>query len=183
MDIPELKLVSGSYFQDERGFFSETYNYKRYCDMGINSDFVQDNFSLSTKTRTLRGLHFQAPPYAQGKLIRCGRGSIFDVAVDIRLDSPTFGQYKALELSEQNKKQFYIPVGFAHGFMTLEPNTEVLYKCTEYYEPKAEGSLYWNDQSLSIPWPFINNIIINQKDSSAPSLKSLKSPFIYGKNS
>lgn len=162
---------------DNRGFFSEIYNYKRYYDQGIKTKFVQDNQSLSIKAGTIRGLHFQAPPNAQAKLIRCGNGSIFDVAVDIRLGSPYFGKWIGFELSAKNGKQLYIPIGFAHGFMTLEPNSEIIYKCSDYYSPKSEGVLNWKDPDINISWPKNQKYLLNERDKNAISLRNLESPF------
>ena len=127
-----LEVIFPPRFVDHRGFFGETYSLRRYAEMGIDVEFVQDNHSLSRAVGTLRGLHFQAPPAAQGKLVRCGRGAIFDVAVDIRRGSPTYGQWKGHELTAENGHQLYVPVGFAHGFVTLEPDSEIVYKCTGY---------------------------------------------------
>lgn len=166
---------------DDRGYFEEFYSRRRYAELGIADEFVQENHSLSRNVGTVRGLHFQFPPYAQGKLVRCGRGSIFDVAVDIRLGSPTFGQWKGFELTSENSHQLYVPVGFAHGFVTLEPDSEVIYKCTEYYAPQAEGALHWN--SCGIQWPLSVNPSLSDKDANAPGLSEFYSPFIFGENS
>jgi dTDP-4-dehydrorhamnose 3,5-epimerase len=149
--------------------------------MGVAVDFVQDNHSLSLLAGTLRGLHFQAPPDAQGKLVRCGRGAIFDVAVDIRRGSPTYGQWQGYELTVDNGHQLYVPVGFAHGFVTLEPNSEIVYKCTDYYSPKTEGSVRWD--SCGIDWPLSVEPILSEKDAIAPVLTEFVSPFVYGENS
>lgn len=166
---------------DHRGFFGETYSHRKYAQMGIDIEFVQDNHSLSRVVGTLRGLHFQTPPAAQGKLVRCGRGAIFDVAVDIRLGSPTFGQWEGHLLSADNGHQFYVPVGFAHGFVTLEPDSEIVYKCTDYYAPETEGALRWD--SCGIEWPFSGDPILSDKDAIAPALADFDSPFVYGENS
>lgn len=168
---------------DHRGFFAETYNRRRYLEFGIDVDFVQDNHSLSKEVGTIRGLHFQAPPRAQAKLVRCGRGAIFDVAVDIRKGSPTYGKWEGYELSAKNGQQLYVPVGFAHGFVTLEPDSEIIYKCSDYYAPEDEGSVLWSDPDISIAWPAIRNPILNAKDATAPVLADFDSPFIYGQNS
>ncbi len=132
-------LLTPARHGDHRGFFGETYSRRRYAEFGITDDFVQDNHSLSRAVGTLRGLHFQAPPRPQGKLVRCGRGAIFDVAVDIRRGSPGFGKWVGYPLTAENGHQLYVPVGFAHGFVTLEPDSEIVYKCTDYYAPKPKG--------------------------------------------
>ena len=179
----ELILIKPTRHKDERGFFSETYSRRRYKEFGIDIDFVQDNHSFSLEPGTLRGLHFQAPPNAQGKLVRCGKGAIFDVAVDIRKGSPTFGDWAGYELTEENGHQLYVPVGFAHGFLTLKPESEIVYKCTDYYAPQAEGSIRWDDPSIGIEWPLSENIILNERDAIAPLLKDFETPFNLGENS
>ena len=178
-----ISLIKPPRYDDNRGFFSEIYNRKRYLEMGIDVDFVQDNHSLSRDVGTLRGLHFQAPPYAQGKLVRCGRGVIFDVAVDIRQGSQTYGQWVGYVLSADNGHQLYVPIGFAHGFVTLEPNSEIVYKCSDYYAPETEGVIKWNDPDIGIDWPLTGNPILSEKDSLAPFFKDFESPFIHGENS
>ena len=177
----ELKLIYPKRHGDHRGFFAETYNQRQYSEMGIDCVFVQDNHSLSRSVGTLRGLHFQAFPFAQGKLVRCGHGAIFDVAVDIRRGSPTYGQWKGYELSAANGHQLYVPVGFAHGFVTLEPDSEIFYKCTDYYAPETEGGVRWD--SCGIEWPVSNDPILSDKDIAAPALADFDSPFVYGENS
>ena len=174
-------LTQISRFRDHRGYFGETYSRHRYADMGIDVEFVQDNHSLSHAVATLRGLHFQAPPHAQGKLVRCGRGAIFDVAVDIRRGSPTYGQWEGYELSAENGHQLYVPIGFAHGFVTLEPDSEIVYKCTDYYAPETEGAVRWD--SCGIKWPLSGDPILSDKDIIAPALADFDSPFVYGENS
>ena len=166
---------------DHRGFFAETYSQERYSKIGVDCSFVQDNHSLSLEVCTLRGLHFQAPPHSQAKLVRCGRGSIFDVVVDIRRGSPTYGQWEGYDLTAQNGHQLYVPVGFAHGFVTLEPNSEIVYKCSDYYAPETEGSVCWD--SCGIDWPLAHAPIISDKDAIAPALVDLESPFVFGENS
>ena len=148
-----LKLIEPRYFRDERGYFLETFAAPRYRDAGIADDFVQENHSLSADVGTLRGLHFQVPPRAQGKFLRVSKGAVFDVAVDIRVGSPTFGQHASAILSAENWMQIWIPAGFAHGFCTLEPDTEVIYKMTDYYAPECERGIRWNDAVLGISWP------------------------------
>ena len=179
----KLVLVKTIRHEDERGIFSEVYSSREYKKLGIDVEFLQENHSFSWKAHTLRGLHFQAPPHAQGKLVRCVKGAIFDVAVDIRKGSPTFGLWKGYELTEENGHQLYVPVGFAHGFLTLKPNSEIIYKCTDYYAPQAEASIRWNDPSVNIEWPLSENIILNERDAIAPLLKDFETPFALGENS
>tara|TARA_B100001173_G_scaffold272727_1_gene251399 strand:- start:9 stop:563 length:555 start_codon:yes stop_codon:yes gene_type:complete len=178
-----LKLLSIANHIDDRGLFAETYSAKRYMGKGVDFEFVQDNFSLSRDAGTIRGLHFQSPPKAQAKLISCIRGAIFDVAVDIRKGSPNFGTWEAFKLTQTNGKQLYVPIGFAHGFITLEPDSEVIYKCSNYYAPEAECSIIWNDPNLAIDWPLDKKPIVSYKDSIASSFKDLRTPFIFGVNS
>ena len=140
---------------------------------------VQDNHSVSATVGTVRGLHFQAPPNAQAKLVRCGRGAIFDVAVDIRIGSPTYGDWAGYELSAVNGAQLYIPSGFAHGFVTLEPDSEIVYKCSDYYAPDTEGSLRWDDPDIGIEWPLTAQPVLSEKDAKAPSLADFDSPFTF----
>ena len=175
------KLIKPSRHSDHRGFFSETYSRRLYAEMGIDVEFVQENHSLSGAVGTLRGLHFQAPPHPQAKLVRCVRGMIFDVAVDIRRNSPTFGQWESHKLTAENGHQLYVPVGFAHGFVTLEPDSEIVYKCTDYYAPETEGAVHWS--SCGIDWPLTVDPILSDKDMIAPAITEFVSPFIYGQNS
>ena len=177
----ELKLIKPKRFGDHRGFFGETYNRLYYVKLGVEDEFVQDNHSLSRSTGTLRGLHFQSPPRSQGKLVRCGRGAIFDVAVDIRRKSPTYGRWVGYELTAENGYQLYVPVGFAHGFVTLEPDSEIVYKCTDYYAPETEGAVRWD--SCGVDWPLKTDPILSDKDKLAPTLADFESPFIFGENS
>lgn len=176
-----LKLITPKRFGDHRGFFGETYNRLHYAKLGINVEFVQENHSISQAIGTLRGLHFQSPPHSQGKLVRCGRGSIFDVVVDIRRSSPTYGQWDGYELTAENGYQLYVPVGFAHGFVTLEADSEIVYKCTDYYAPETEGAVRWD--SCGIDWPLKTDLILSDKDTNAPGFNDFESPFIYGENS
>ena len=170
--LKDCVIIEPKVFGDERGFFLETFQADRYADLsGINLPFVQDNHSRSSKG-VLRGLHFQKTK-PQGKLVRVVRGEVYDVAVDLRQDSSTFGQWEAIILSEENKIQFWIPPGFAHGFLVLSETADFEYKCTDYYNPADEGSLLWNDPDLSIPWP-VKNPILSKKDSIAPKLVDLK---------
>ena len=177
----KLVHICPNRFGDRRGFFGETYSRREYVQLGVDVEFVQDNHSLSRAVGTMRGLHFQGPIAAQGKLVRCGRGAIFDVAVDIRLGSPTYGQWEGYKLTAENGHQLYVPVGFAHGFVTLEPDSEIVYKCTDYYAPETEGAVRWD--SCSIKWPLSVDPILSDKDAIAPALADFDSPFIYGENS
>lgn len=174
-------LLQAKKFTDSRGWFSEVYNARALAVKGIAEPFVQDNHSFSRFKGTIRGLHFQSPPHGQGKLVRCLYGSIFDVAVDIRKGSPTFGQWVGAELSAQNGKQLFIPVGFAHGFMTLEPDTEVFYKVTKFYAPEADSGLCWSDPSIAIEWPIPagSTPFLSEKDEKLPPLSQFESAFAY----
>ena len=183
MNISKPTLFKTQRHGDHRGFFAETYSRRKYTELGIDVEFVQDNHSLSREVGTLRGLHFQSPPHAQAKLVRCGRGAIFDVAVDIRRGSPTYGAWEGYELSAENGEQLYVPVGFAHGFVTLEPDSEIVYKCSDYYAPETEGAVLWNDPNIGIDWPIDADPILSGKDATAPLLSDLKSPFVLGENS
>ena len=174
-------LLTPARHGDHRGFFGETYNRRRYAEFGITDDFIQDNHSLSRAVGTLRGLHFQAPPQPQGKLVRCGRGAIFDVAVDIRRGSPSFGKWVGYPLTAENGHQLYVPVGYAHGFVTLEPDSEVVYKCSDYYARETEEAVSWD--SCGIDWPLSGDPILSDKDAIAPALADFDSPFIYWENS
>lgn len=175
-DIEGLILIDPRIFQDDRGWFYETWNEKRYQDViGQDILFVQDNISCSKKN-VLRGLHFQLPPFAQGKLVTVLKGRALDVAVDLRKDSPTYGHYHSVELSENNKLQFWIPPGFAHGFLSLEDDTLFSYKCSNYYSPSHEKTLLWNDEHLTIDWR-INNPIISDKDNVGEKFNNFASPF------
>jgi len=173
-------LITPKRFSDARGFFSETYSAKSLAEVGITLTFVQDNHSLSSERGTVRGLHFQAPPKAQAKLVRVTRGRIFDVFVDIRKNSPTYGRHDVTELSAENWHQLLIPTGFAHGFCTLEPATEVLYKATDYYAPEAEAGVRWNDPALGIVWPQFAGANLSAKDRELPTFTQLDSPFVLG---
>jgi dTDP-4-dehydrorhamnose 3,5-epimerase len=178
LDLPEVKLIEPRIHRDARGFFMETYNARAYREAGIAADFVQDNHSLSVAAGTVRGLHFQAPPHAQGKLVRVVRGRIFDVAVDIRHGSPTFGRWVGAELSADHGHQLWVPVGFAHGLCTLEPETEVVYKVTDYYAPEADFGLAWNDPELAISWPLPSGgATLSPRDQRHPRLCDLPAYF------
>lgn len=173
--IPDVVIIESAVFDDERGWFMESFNEKRFHDeltkMGlpVPRPFVQDNHSFSRKG-VLRGLHYQLPPHAQGKLVRVVSGSAFDVAVDIRPDSPTFGKWVGVELTGQNKRMLWIPEGFAHGFLTLEEDTHFLYKTTDYYAKECERCLIWNDPTLSIEWPQVDEIKLSEKDKQGNHL-------------
>ena len=172
--IPAVKIVTPKKFGDHRGFFSETWNRAAFAEAGLDLDFVQDNQSLSAPVGTLRGLHFQSPPFAQDKLVRVTRGRILDVAVDIRASSPTFGKHVAVELSAENWKQLLVPVGFAHGFVTLEPDTEVLYKVTAPYAPQNDRGLAFDDPALGIDWRLpLSGLTLSDKDRKHPCLAEM----------
>ena len=179
--MSQVRLVSSRRFGDHRGWFSETYNAGRFLEIGIACQFVQDNHSLSKPIGTVRGLHFQTPPYGQDKLVRCIRGAIFDVAVDIRHGSPTFGKWVGAELSAENGLQLYVPIGFAHGFMTLQPDTEVTYKVSSLYAPAHDGGIRWDDPEINIKWPLPKGAqpVLSSKDLQLPSLREFKSTFAY----
>ncbi|CUH42687.1 MULTISPECIES: dTDP-4-dehydrorhamnose 3,5-epimerase [Ruegeria] len=180
LSIPEVKLIKPRRFGDHRGFFEETYNRDQFSSAGIKTVFVQDNHSVSSEIGTVRGLHFQAPPKAQDKLVRCGRGKFFDVVVDIRKGSPTFGRWVGEELSFENGRMLLVPAGFAHGFMTLEPDTEIVYKCSDTYAPKTEGAVHWNDPEIGIEWPLKSTEIkLSEKDAAALRLSEQESPFTF----
>lgn len=169
-------MIKPSAFSDERGFFLESYSKKTFAEHGIEAEFVQDNHSMSVSKGVLRGLHFQNPPHAQAKLVRATKGSVFDVIVDLRKDSETFGKWQGFELSDKNFLMLFVPRGFAHGFCTLEDNTEFQYKCDNLYEPSAEGGIIWNDPDLKIAWP-VEDPILSEKDKLHPKLNELNSRF------
>ena len=164
---------------DERGWFSETYNARRLAEHGIDVAFCQDNQSLTRATGTLRGLHFQRPPHAQAKLVRCLGGRIFDVAVDIRRGSPTFGRWVGTELSAENGRQLFIPAGYAHGFLTLEPDCMVAYKVDDFYSAGCDAGVAWDDPGIAIDWPLDGNPQLSAKDAALPSLAALDACFDY----
>jgi dTDP-4-dehydrorhamnose 3,5-epimerase len=178
--LPGVLLLKPRRFADLRGYFVETYNQQLLRKAGIAADFVQDNQSFSMQKGTIRGLHFQRPPAEQSKLVRVIRGSIFDVAVDLRLKSPTYGQWIAEQINAESGEQVFVPRGFAHGFCTLDANTEVAYKVDSYYEPKCESGIQWNDPTLNIPWPAMANAaILSEKDRMLGAFKDFVSPFSY----
>ena len=182
-DIEGLLLIAPKRFGDHRGFFAETYSARLLAEYDITEEFVQDNHSLSAQVGTVRGLHFQAPPHAQAKLVRCGRGALFDVAVDIRKGSPTYGQWFGAELSFENGRQLFIPAGFAHGFVTRVPDTEIVYKCSDYYAPDTEGVLRFDDPDIGIDWGLDGVLaILSEKDVAAGLLADFDSPFTFESN-
>jgi dTDP-4-dehydrorhamnose 3,5-epimerase len=178
LDIEGLKLFNPKKHEDARGFFCETYSAATWRDAGLEYNFVQDNHSLSRDVGTVRGLHFQTPPLAQEKLVRVLRGSILDVAVDLRRSSPTYRKYVAVELSLKNWRQLFIPIGFAHGFVTLEPDTEVFYKVTNFYSPMHDRGVIWDDPELAIDWPVSHlEAKLSHKDQKLPFLRDLGEVF------
>lgn len=178
--LSSVLIITPTRNGDHRGFFSESYNARALADHGITTQFVQDNHSLSMTPGTIRGLHFQEPPCAQDKLVRCGRGVLFDVAVDIRKGSPTYGQWFGVELSFENGKQLLVPAGFAHGFVTREPETEIIYKCSNYYARETEGAIAWDDPDIGIDWGFGDTSpVLSDKDAQAGSLADLDTPFKF----
>ena len=179
--IDDIKILVPKRFRDDRGFFSETYNKRDFAEAGIELDFVQDNHSFSTQTGTVRGLHYQSPPYAQAKLVRAVRGAAFDVVVDIRKGSPTFGHWVGATISAENWHQILVPVGFAHGFSTLEPNTEIVYKASNFYSPEHDLGIFWNDPALAIDWPIGNDqAVLSERDQRQPALGQIQTPFVFG---
>ncbi len=180
LEIPDVTLLLPKKFGDDRGFFSETYNFMAFRKAGMDLTFVQDNHAYSANKWTMRGLHFQSPPYAQDKLLRVVCGSVLDLAVDIRRGSPTYGRHVSAVLSAEAWNQILVPIGFAHAYLTLEPNTEVLYKVTNYYAPEHDHGLLWNDPDLGIDWPVAEDQVeISEKDRAQPLFKDLHSPFEY----
>ena len=175
--LPGVVVLEPQRFGDARGFFSESWNQRRMEDAGLHVTFVQDNHSMSSAVGTLRGLHFQAPPHAQAKLVRCGRGRLFDVAVDIRKGSPTYGQWFGEELSFENGRQLLVPDGFLHGFVTREPMTEIIYKCSDHYAPAADGTVRWD--TCGIDWGLEGEPVLSEKDAAAPALADFDSPFVW----
>lgn len=180
LSIPEVLLLTPQRFPDGRGFFSETWSQKRYAEIGIPGPFVQDNHSYSAQRGVVRGLHLQIAPSVQGKLVRVTRGAVWDVAVDVRHGSPTFGQHAGAVLSAENWQQLWIPGGFLHGFCTLEPDTEVIYKVTAPYDKPAERGVIWNDPDLSVPWPIgPEEVVLSDKDRVLPRLSECPAWFKY----
>jgi dTDP-4-dehydrorhamnose 3,5-epimerase len=179
-DLDGVIIIEPVVFGDHRGWFMETYNEANFLEAGINIKFVQDNQSFSAVKGTLRGLHYQLNPKAQTKLVRCTRGAIYDVAVDIRKGSPTFGEWFGIELTAENKKQLLIPKGFAHGFMTLTEDVEVQYKVDELYAPECDRGIIWNDPQIGIEWPMDIKPTLSAKDEKAPLLRDAENNFSYG---
>jgi dTDP-4-dehydrorhamnose 3,5-epimerase len=178
LDLTDVLLIRPRKFADPRGYFVETWRADTYADLGVTADFVQDNESWSARAGTVRGLHYQAPPAAQAKLVRVLRGSIFDVAVDLRRSSPAFGRWCSAVLTAESAEQMFVPRGFAHGFCTLEDDVLVAYKIDSYYAPAAEGGLAWNDADLAIEWPVSGSAaVVSEKDRALPPLAALQSPF------
>ena len=167
-----LVLLEPAVHGDERGFFAETWRADSWPEAGVTAEFVQDNHSRSRKG-TLRGMHFQTSP-GQAKLVRCARGSVIDVAVDLRIDSPTFGEWEAVELSDENMRQFFVPVGFAHGFCVTSELADFTYRCSNYYDPATEAGIAWNDPQVGIEWPSDIDILVSDRDNEAPSLAKVK---------
>jgi len=177
--IPGVKLLHPRRIADERGFFSETYNQRVFSDAGIDICWIQDNHAISTERGVIRGLHYQAPPHAQTKLVRVVRGAIHDVVFDLRANSPAFGQWLSVDLSADNWDQLLVPAGCAHGYMTLEPHSEVLYKVDREYARDAEAGIRWNDPDLAIDWPLSAGVpIVSRKDQELPLFKNLATPFV-----
>ncbi|MBA6156304.1 dTDP-4-dehydrorhamnose 3,5-epimerase [Tenacibaculum sp. S7007] len=178
-DIPEVVIIEPKIFDDGRGYFFESFNQKEFEENIGEITFIQDNESKSSKG-VLRGLHFQKPPFSQAKLVRCIQGKVLDVVVDVRKNSPTYGKYIAVELSEENKKQLFVPRGFAHGFIVLSDTAVFSYKVDNIYAPECDSGIKWNDEILNIDWKIaIDEIILSEKDQQLQSFKELKTPFIY----
>ena len=183
--IEGVLIIETDVFGDHRGFFMETYNKPKYEALGIKNDFVQDNMSFSAHKGTLRGLHWQNPPYAQAKLVSCSKGCVIDVAVDIRKGSPTFGKWVSVELSAENHRQFFIPRGFAHGFLTLTDDVEFCYKCDNVYNKAAEGSMRYDAPEVNVDWgALLAGIepVLSEKDTTGPTLADSRNQFVYGEN-
>ena len=176
-ELPGVVMLTPRRFGDARGFFSEVYNRDAYAGLGIDVEFVQDNHSLSREVGVVRGLHFQSPPHAQAKLVRCGRGAWGDVAVDVRAGSPSYGQWVGVDLTAENGRQLLIPAGFLHGFVTRADDTEIVYKCTDYYAPDCDGAVAWD--SVGIDWGLTEAPVLSAKDAAAPALAAFRTPFTY----
>lgn len=180
--LTDAKIIETDVFGDHRGFFTESYTENTFFDAGVEIKFVQDNQSLSVEPGVLRGLHFQKAPYSQTKLLRAVTGVIYDVIVDIRKGSPTYGEWQGFILSEYNHRQLLVPKGFAHGFVTLTPNCNVAYKCDGYYVPNVDGGIAYDDPDLNIDWPMpVEHLILSDKDTKHPNLKDSDANFVYGK--
>jgi dTDP-4-dehydrorhamnose 3,5-epimerase len=180
-NIEGVLIMTPNIFRDERGYFAETYRQDVLDNLSVDISFIQDNQALSIRAGVVRGLHFQTPPFAQAKLVRALRGRIVDVAVDMRKGSPTFGQHVAIELSAENMKQLLIPEGFAHGYLTLEPNVEIAYKVSARYSPAHDHGVFWADPSLDLPWGIDpQDAILSEKDKKLPLFNDVATPFVYG---
>jgi dTDP-4-dehydrorhamnose 3,5-epimerase len=180
LEIADILLLTPIRHGDPRGFFSETYRADAFAAHGVDATFVQDNHALSTQKGVLRGLHFQVPPHAQGKLVRCTRGAILDVGVDIRVGSPTYGRHVAVELSAANWHQLWVPPGFAHGYVTLQDDCEVIYKVTDYYAPECDRGIAWDDPALGIDWKIpADGVILSDKDKKNPRLSDAAPAFHF----
>jgi dTDP-4-dehydrorhamnose 3,5-epimerase len=178
--LPGVVILTPQRFGDARGFFSESWSKKRMAEAGLDYDWVQDNHSLSAQVGTVRGLHFQAPPHAQDKLVRCAKGALFDVAVDIRKGSPTYGHWVGVELTFENGKQLLVPAGFLHGFVTRAPDTEISYKCTDYYAPQSDGAVRFDSPEIGIDWGMgETQLLLSDKDWDAVGFGAFESPFVY----
>jgi len=178
-ELPGVLIIEPDRFGDTRGFFSESWNRRRMAGHGVEIDFVQDNHSLSVEPGTLRGLHFQTPPHAQAKLVRCGRGVFMDVVADIRHGSPTYGRWLGVDLSFENGRQLLVPEGFLHGFVTRQPETEIIYKCSDYYAPDCDSAVRFDDPDLAIDWGLDGPPILSDKDAAAPRLRDLPAYFTW----
>jgi dTDP-4-dehydrorhamnose 3,5-epimerase len=177
-DLPDVMVLTPARFGDDRGWFSETFNAARMAGLGLDMVWVQDNHSMSAKAGTLRGLHYQSPPHAQDKLVRCSKGAVLDVAVDIRRGSPGYGKWVGVELTPENGRQLLVPKGFLHGFVTKAPDTEVQYKCSDVYAPDCDGAIRWNDPDLGIDWG-VSAPVLSAKDAAAPAFRVFTSPFTW----
>jgi dTDP-4-dehydrorhamnose 3,5-epimerase len=178
-ELPGLMIVTPQRFGDARGWFSETWNAQRMAEAGLSIDWVQDNHSMSGKAGTLRGLHYQKPPHAQDKLVRCSAGAVYDVAVDFRRGSPSFGKWVRVELSAENGRQMLLPKGFLHGFVTLTDGAEVQYKCSDVYAPDCDAGIRWNDPDIGVDWGLAGAPVLSAKDEVQPFLKDVESPFVW----
>jgi dTDP-4-dehydrorhamnose 3,5-epimerase len=181
MPAPPVQIIRPERHIDDRGWFTETYNSQRLAEAGVDTIFVQDNHSMSRPAFTLRGLHFQLPPNAQAKLVRCVQGRIFDVAVDIRVGSPTYGNWVGATLTANGGEQLLVPAGFAHGFLTMEPDCQVIYKCSDFYARESDAGLLWNDPQIAVDWPLPlhQEVSLSEKDRKQPLLTEFESPFPY----
>ncbi len=178
-ELPGVMIVTPQRFGDARGWFCESWNARRMQMAGLAVDWVQDNHSMSGKAGTLRGLHYQRPPHAQDKLVRCSAGAIYDVAVDFRKGSPSFGKWVGVELSAENGRQVLVPKGFLHGFVTLTEGAEVQYKCSDVYAPDCDAGVRWNDPDIGVDWRLTGEPVLSGKDAVQPFLKEVESPFVW----